>query len=149
LNDLNATISLIWIHLLQLLDTKRSKIPKFRISGQLESTVCKITEPFTGELCVEQCDAVIRSIELQLVRVETCGCAEGYARDGRYYSNRHSFVYWCWFDCHYNYILIDLLWLESHWNSEHTDWGGKCVSRSGYSYLYDISQTIHMSIAHN
>jgi len=59
----------------------RSKIPKFRISGQLESTVCKITEPFTGELCVEQCDAVIRSIELQLVRVETCGCAEGYARD--------------------------------------------------------------------
>ncbi|CAG2163840.1 unnamed protein product [Oppiella nova] len=61
----------------------RSKIPKFRISGQLESTVCKITEPFTGELCVEQCDAVIRSIELQLVRVETCGCAEGYARDGR------------------------------------------------------------------
>jgi hypothetical protein len=39
-------------------------------------------EPFTGELCVEHCDAVIRSIELQLVRVETCGCAEGYARDG-------------------------------------------------------------------
>ncbi|CAG2109245.1 unnamed protein product, partial [Medioppia subpectinata] len=59
----------------------RSKIPRFRISGHLDSTVCKITEPFTGELCVEQCDAVIRSIELQLVRVETCGCAEGYARD--------------------------------------------------------------------
>jgi len=24
----------------------------------------------------------IKSIELQLIRVETCGCAEGYARDG-------------------------------------------------------------------
>jgi hypothetical protein len=61
---------------------KKSKIPRFRISGRLDSTLCKITEPFTGELCVEHCDAVIRSIELQLVRVETCGCAEGYARDG-------------------------------------------------------------------
>ena len=30
---------------------------------------------------MEQCAATIRSIELQLVRVETCGCAEGYARD--------------------------------------------------------------------
>ncbi|XP_054160872.1 vacuolar protein sorting-associated protein 26C-like [Oppia nitens] len=59
----------------------KSKIPRFRISGQLDATVCKITDPFTGELCVEQCEAVIRSIELQLVRVETCGCAEGYARD--------------------------------------------------------------------
>lgn len=48
----------------------------------MDSIHCKITEPFTGELCVEHCDAIIRSIELQLVRVETCGCAEGYARDG-------------------------------------------------------------------
>ena len=30
---------------------------------------------------VERCSTAIRSIELQLVRVETCGCAEGYARD--------------------------------------------------------------------
>jgi len=59
----------------------KSKIPKFRISGRLDSTLCRITEPFSGELCVEHCEAVIRSIELQLVRVETCGCAEGYARD--------------------------------------------------------------------
>lgn len=31
---------------------------------------------------IEHCEAVIKSIELQLVRVETCGCAEGYSRDG-------------------------------------------------------------------
>lgn len=34
-------------------------------------------------MVIEQCEAVIKSIELQLVRVETCGCAEGYSRDGK------------------------------------------------------------------
>jgi len=29
--------------------------------------------PFTGELTVEHCDMKVKSIELQLVRVETCG----------------------------------------------------------------------------
>lgn len=59
----------------------RSKIPSFLLKGKLYSSVCCITKPFTGEICVEKCDAAIRSIELQLVRVETCGCAEGYSRD--------------------------------------------------------------------
>ncbi|XP_008766805.1 vacuolar protein sorting-associated protein 26C isoform X2 [Mus caroli] len=44
-------------------------------------TLQNVKEPLTGELVVEHSDAAIRSIELQLVRVETCGCAEGYARD--------------------------------------------------------------------
>ena len=35
------------------------------------------------QVVIEQCEAVIKSIELQLVRVETCGCAEGYSRDGK------------------------------------------------------------------
>lgn len=35
------------------------------------------------QLMVESCEAQIKSIEIQLVRVETCGCAEGYAKDGR------------------------------------------------------------------
>ncbi|CAH0746520.1 unnamed protein product [Diatraea saccharalis] len=30
---------------------------------------------------VDECTVPIKSIELQLVRVETCGCAEGYSRD--------------------------------------------------------------------
>lgn len=34
-------------------------------------------------MIIEHCEAVIKSIELQLVRVETCGCAEGYSRDGK------------------------------------------------------------------
>ncbi|XP_051047882.1 vacuolar protein sorting-associated protein 26C isoform X2 [Phodopus roborovskii] len=60
---------------------QRAALPKFLIRGHLNSTNCAITQPLTGELVVEHSDAAIRSIELQLVRVETCGCAEGYARD--------------------------------------------------------------------
>lgn len=37
------------------------------------------------KVMIEHCEAVIKSIELQLVRVETCGCAEGYSRDGKSY----------------------------------------------------------------
>lgn len=58
-----------------------SRVPRFLIKGRIDSTCCCITKPFTGVLRVESCDSPIRSIELQLVRVETCGCAEGYARD--------------------------------------------------------------------
>ena len=35
------------------------------------------------QLILEHCEIPIKSVELQLVRVETCGCAEGYARDGK------------------------------------------------------------------
>ncbi|GFS43917.1 vacuolar protein sorting-associated protein 26C [Trichonephila inaurata madagascariensis] len=60
----------------------RKNMPNFVIKGRIDSTVCNIMQPFTGELCIEKCDAPIRSVELQLVRVETCGCSEGYSRDG-------------------------------------------------------------------
>ncbi|KAK2522030.1 Dscr3 [Columba livia] len=59
----------------------RASLPKFLIRGHLSSTNCVITQPLTGELVVENAEAAVKSIELQLVRVETCGCAEGYARD--------------------------------------------------------------------
>ena len=60
---------------------ERAHVPDFKVSGKIDTVNCCITKPFTGELTVEHCQAPIRSIELQLVRVETCGCAEGYARD--------------------------------------------------------------------
>ncbi|XP_030058079.1 vacuolar protein sorting-associated protein 26C [Microcaecilia unicolor] len=60
---------------------ERATLPKFLIRGHLNSTSCIITQPLTGELLVESADVAVKSIELQLVRVETCGCAEGYARD--------------------------------------------------------------------
>jgi hypothetical protein len=48
-------------------------IPKFRIKGKIDSTTCFITKAFSGTLNVEECDAPIKTIELQLVRVETIG----------------------------------------------------------------------------
>ncbi|CAH3104545.1 unnamed protein product [Porites lobata] len=60
---------------------ERAKIPKFLVKGSLDCAQCSITKPFTGELEVVHSDKPIKSIELQLVRVETCGCAEGYSKD--------------------------------------------------------------------
>ncbi|TKC34146.1 hypothetical protein EI555_016722 [Monodon monoceros] len=60
---------------------ERALLPKFLIRGHLNSTNCVITHPLTGELVVESSEATIKSVELQLVHVETCGCAEGYTRD--------------------------------------------------------------------
>mmetsp|Transcript_3309 Transcript_3309/g.4552 ORF Transcript_3309/g.4552 Transcript_3309/m.4552 type:complete len:306 (+) Transcript_3309:62-979(+) len=61
--------------------TSVKTIPKFKITGSLESALCNINKPFVGELVVEEADATIKSIEVQLVRVETCGCADGYAKE--------------------------------------------------------------------
>ncbi|KAM8897686.1 vacuolar protein sorting-associated protein 26C isoform 1-T1 [Spinachia spinachia] len=60
---------------------ERSLLPKFLVRGHLDATSCVISRPLSGELVVESSEVPIKSIELQLVRVETCGCAEGYARD--------------------------------------------------------------------
>ncbi|CAG5131257.1 unnamed protein product [Candidula unifasciata] len=60
---------------------EKQNVPKFKVKGHLDSSCLQITKPLTGELTVELCEAAIKSIEIQLVRVETCGCAEGYAKD--------------------------------------------------------------------
>jgi len=59
----------------------RKGVPDFLVEGKLSSSVCSITKPFTGEITVVRSDAPVKSVELQLVRVETCGCLEGYAKD--------------------------------------------------------------------
>lgn len=48
-----------------------SSFPKFKILGKVHRYNCPISQPFTGEIVVEQSDAAIRSMELQLVRLET------------------------------------------------------------------------------
>lgn len=50
-----------------------SSIPRFKISGKLHRQACPINLPFTGELIVEESEAKVKSIELQLVRSETVG----------------------------------------------------------------------------
>jgi hypothetical protein len=56
-------------------------IPKFLVRGRLNKTNCSLSAPFTGELTVVSSEARIRSLELQLVRVETIAYAEGQARE--------------------------------------------------------------------
>jgi len=59
----------------------RKAVPNFKLTGTLDSAVCSLDDPFTGEVTITQSEAHIKSIELQLVRVETCGCADGYAKE--------------------------------------------------------------------
>ena len=56
-------------------------VPTFKISGQLDSYTCDIGKPLTGVLTVHDCSQKIKSIELQLVRVEYCAAAEGVAKE--------------------------------------------------------------------
>eukprot|EP01064_Diplonema_japonicum_P007002 TRINITY_DN14762_c0_g1_i1.p1 TRINITY_DN14762_c0_g1~~TRINITY_DN14762_c0_g1_i1.p1 ORF type:complete len:334 (+),score=45.40 TRINITY_DN14762_c0_g1_i1:69-1004(+) len=56
-------------------------VPQFRIAGQLDSYTCDIAKPLTGNIRVEACSQKIKSIELQLVRVEFCAAAEGVAKE--------------------------------------------------------------------
>ena len=52
-------------------------VPKFRFSGKLDRAVCDIEKSLAGHIILESSAKPIKSIEIQLVRVETCGCAEG------------------------------------------------------------------------
>uniref|UniRef100_U5EY14 Vacuolar protein sorting-associated protein 26C n=1 Tax=Corethrella appendiculata TaxID=1370023 RepID=U5EY14_9DIPT len=78
INPINFSIS---PETLQKTAKERISIPRFLITGTLDSTDCCITKPFTGEVTIHHTEVAIKSIEIQLVRVETCGCAEGYSRD--------------------------------------------------------------------
>mmetsp|Transcript_3014 Transcript_3014/g.5089 ORF Transcript_3014/g.5089 Transcript_3014/m.5089 type:complete len:96 (+) Transcript_3014:498-785(+) len=46
-------------------------IPKFRFDGQVTSVNCCFTEPFDGYIIKRNAELQIKSIEIQLVRVET------------------------------------------------------------------------------
>ncbi|XP_050334227.1 vacuolar protein sorting-associated protein 26C [Bactrocera neohumeralis] len=60
---------------------ERINLPRFLITGKLDQTECCVTRPLTGQLTVQHTEVAIKSIELQLLRVETCGCTEGYSKD--------------------------------------------------------------------
>jgi len=62
-------------------ESSKKKIPGFLVDGYLANTTCSIEKPFSGEIWVRNCDVDIKSIELQLVRVESCAYAEGEARE--------------------------------------------------------------------
>ena len=55
--------------------TSLATIPKFSVTGRLNKTNCSLNAPFTGEITVVESAAKIKSIELQLVRVESVTAA--------------------------------------------------------------------------
>lgn len=57
--------------------TSVAQIPKFRVRGILHQTSCSLSRAFTGQLVVEESEARIRSLELQLVRVESVATGAG------------------------------------------------------------------------
>jgi hypothetical protein len=62
-------------------ESSKKKIPTFLFDGYLEHTTCDIGHPFLGEIVIKECEVDIKSIELQLVRVESCTYMEGEARE--------------------------------------------------------------------
>jgi len=60
---------------------RKKKIPDFLFEGKLAHTVCNVNKPFSGELTISRCAVDIKSVELQLVRVESCSYMEGEARE--------------------------------------------------------------------
>ena len=48
-----------------------AKVPRFNFSGQIASVNCCFDEPFDGYLVLRESEIKIKSIEIQLVRVET------------------------------------------------------------------------------
>jgi hypothetical protein len=47
-------------------------VPDFTIKGTVKSVFCDIDDAFEGELSVESSSVDIKSIEIQLVRIEQC-----------------------------------------------------------------------------
>lgn len=56
-------------------------IPDFRISGLLHRSHCSINRPFTGEVNINSSVASIRSLELQLARIESVSSASKFQQE--------------------------------------------------------------------
>lgn len=57
------------------------KFPNFKIVGSLDNIKCRLNEPLTGQLLIVHSNTAIKSIELQLCRIETCGIDEQFTVD--------------------------------------------------------------------
>jgi len=66
---------------LEAASKKLKEFPDFEVSGTLKQLKCSIMEPLDGTLVLKHCAEPIKCIELQLVRVEICGCSDGFAKE--------------------------------------------------------------------
>lgn len=51
-------------------DIKGDRVPKFKIRGELESEICYFAEDLNGFIVIDQAETKIRSIDVQMYRVE-------------------------------------------------------------------------------
>ena len=61
-------------------NVKRDKVgqlSRFLVTGRINRTNCSLDAPFTGEVTVVESEKPVKSIDLQLVRVESLGAGEG------------------------------------------------------------------------
>jgi len=61
--------------------TKKAALPDFDLRGVIDSLNICIDKPLTGYILLDKCEEPIKCIEVQLVRVETCGCSDGFAKE--------------------------------------------------------------------
>jgi len=61
--------------------TKGEGDGKVKVTGKINSATCQISQPFLGEIVVEETDYPIANISLQLMRVETCGHSTGFLKE--------------------------------------------------------------------
>lgn len=62
---------------LERIKINQTKIPKFKITCQVDNTNCDLNSPFDGFVIVKESEIAIKSIELQFVRNETVVFATG------------------------------------------------------------------------
>lgn len=110
----------------------------------LISEYCTFIYYLYVQVVIEQCEAVVKSIELQLVRVETCGCAEGYSRDGKKIIMRRIHIKWIHCSNCDNRSRLTRVYFCSNGDTKYTNRGGQCLHKSCYSNLHDISKIIYM-----
>ena len=64
-------------------ESSKRRIPDFLFTGRLQCTSCHIDSPFEGELVIVRSAVELKSVELQLVRVESCSFMEGAGGEAR------------------------------------------------------------------
>lgn len=64
-------------------------VPDYLIEGRLDSFESDIGRPLTGEVIVKSSETDIKSVELQLVRVESCVVADGAIKEATEIQNLH------------------------------------------------------------
>lgn len=118
---------------------QKNSLPKFLIRGHLDATNCVISLPLTGEVVVENSDVPIKSIELQLVRVETCGKCTLWGNQSNFHWAR-SKVLWA-------SAVFRLRWglrQRRHRDPEHPDSWRWRLPQPRHPHLYDLPQTVHL-----